>query len=253
MDNQERKLLPRCKPGLKTCCWVPELLSPVLTWVIQRCVCFAAPACVLSPSDAPSYRGEVEEKVSVTERAMMDHRAVLKDLLKAPLSFPAQANGFTFNGNVCTILHLMCSLFTCAPDGHPVRGDRAIGIETKQKFALRKHAFPAHFSHTVYWEDWEIHPFCIDSDDFQVLTRVSGKNLLVPTSPIKAALSFIWSTISSLANNLITKLVSFMQTILLVCEGVWSSSLEEHWWFQRLCRHAHNNHLYPRVRTCTKA
>lgn len=94
----------------------------------------------------------------------------LKDLLKAPLSFPAQANGFTFNGNVCTILHLMCSLFTCAPDGHPVRGDRAIGIETKQKFALRKHAFPAHFSHTVYWEDWEIHPFCIDSDDFQVLT-----------------------------------------------------------------------------------
>lgn len=82
---------------------------------------------------------------------------------------------------------------------------------------------------------------------------VSGKNLLVPTSPIKAALSFIRSTISSLANNLITKLVNFMQTILLVCEGVWSSSLEEHWWSQRLCRHTRNNHLYPRMRTCTKA
>lgn len=240
MDNQERKLLPRCKPGLKTCCWVPELLSPVLTWVIQRCVCFAAPACVLSPSDAPSYRGEVEEKVSVTERAMMDHRAVVKDLLKAPLSFPAQANGFTFNGNVCTILHLMCSLFTCAPYGHPVRG-----IERKQKFALLSQLTgtgTGKFT-LLYWQWW------LSGLD----AGVSGKNLLVPTSPIKAALSFIRSTISSLANNLITKLVNFMQTILLVCEGVWSSSLEEHWWSQRLCRHTRNNHLYPRMRTCTKA
>lgn len=64
-------------------------------------------------------------------RALMDHRAVLKDQLKAPISFLAQASGFNFICNVCPILDLVCSLFTLALYGHSVKGD----TETKQKLA----------------------------------------------------------------------------------------------------------------------
>lgn len=60
------------------------------------------------------------------------------------------------------------------------------------------------------------------------------KKLLILTLPKK---SFICQTISSFAKNLIIKLVNSMQTVLLICKGVLSSSLEQHWWAQCLPSH----------------
>lgn len=135
VNNQEKLVLSRCKPGLKTCCCVLELVS------LMRCVCFVT---------------STHSFVSFTEQALIDHRDVLRHQLKAPFSFLAQANGFTLICNVCTILDLACCLFTFAPYGHSVRGTlrRSRNLPCENTLSRLTFHTPSTgiYLHPLYWQ-----------------------------------------------------------------------------------------------------
>lgn len=89
----------------------------------------------------------------------------------------------------------------------------------RQKFTLWKHALPPFFSHTIYWENWEMY-FLVTMMTFRSWPRFNRGSRLVLTPAYQ---SCSHSFPDSLVLFLVWRLGKLGANILLGCEGMWSS------------------------------